>query len=167
MITLILQGHAPGKKNQLRFGSGRAYREQDVVVAIEKLQTQAWIQWRQAHAPAEAQPIEHPELTVRFYVYDRASDRDNKLTTILDLLQKAGVLVNDNIKRLNSRIIIEPAIVIKRGTEEYTEVFISPNESRAEKEVSRMDGSGTRAHKSKAAPNLSGQGKLKKAPRLA
>ena len=80
------------------------FLDQDVKSKIDWLILQARRQWNR---PA----LEHPDVDVEFFVLDRASDRDNKLGCILDVLQEAGVLVNDNISRFNGTLVVHPAVV--------------------------------------------------------
>lgn len=102
---LVLRGHVPSKKNLLRVANGHGYRDTKVVAEIEALRTYARIAW------GLRRPLEHPKIEVRFFVKERRGDRDNMLTTILDCLTSAGVLVNDNIARCNGTITIRPAVV--------------------------------------------------------
>ena len=70
---------------------------------IATLTTQILFAWRFGG------PVEHPEITVRFYVKAARQDQDGQYTTILDCLQAAGVLVNDNWAHNNGRKVLEPA----------------------------------------------------------
>ena len=113
--VLFLKGHVPGKKNLLRRGRGHhLYRDQGVTAEIDGLILQAREQW------GAYPPIRHPMMAITFHVRSRGGDRDNKLTTILDVLQQAGVLRNDNIAHCNGSIMLLPAIVVKKGENEAT-----------------------------------------------
>lgn len=83
-------------------------RDPQTTADIRALVLLTRVQWR------GREPLEHPHMAVTFYVRDKRADRDNKLTCLLDVLQEAGVIVNDNIKRFNGRLVIEPAIVDPR-----------------------------------------------------
>jgi hypothetical protein len=88
-----LQGHIPGKKNLLRRSkNGGMFRDEDISVQINLLTLQAKRQW------IGRARLDVPRAHFMFYVMDQRSDLDNKLTTILDCLKAAGVIVNDNIK---------------------------------------------------------------------
>lgn len=47
------------------------------------------------------------DMCVQFFARDRQRDRD-KLTTILDCLRDAGVIVNDNIAQANGTLVPAP-----------------------------------------------------------
>jgi Holliday junction resolvase RusA-like endonuclease len=107
MATLILHGHLPSKKNLWKRGrGGRTYIDSDVKALIDALTAQAQHQWKD-------EPVEHPELIVEFYMRDKRRDRDNMLTTVLDCLCAAGVLVNDNVARCNGLLVVYPAVIDK------------------------------------------------------
>lgn len=117
-VTLTLHGHCPSKKNEWeRGGAGKMFLSEEVTEQIGVLITQAMYHWR---LPL---PVEHPELTVTFFVAAKRQDRDGMFVTILDVLQKAGVLVNDNIKRNNARNVLEPCEFVSES-EERVEIRI-------------------------------------------
>ncbi len=116
--TLRLVGHCPAKKNLWTMGKRGMYINQAVRSEIDWITLQARQQWGQRP------PVEHPAVVVTFYVRNRISDRDNKLTTILDCLRAAGVIVNDNTKRFNGPVVIEPAVVMVDPKDEQTLVYI-------------------------------------------
>lgn len=114
-VRLILYGHCPSKKNGWRStGDGRMFIPEEMKAEIEVLTTQAVFQWPHTY------PIEHPNVTVQFFVCAARQDEDGMWTTILDCLQKAGVLLNDNIKSFNGRKVHEPC------------VFVEPKDERVE-----------------------------------
>lgn len=55
--------------------------------------------------------LEHPTIEFRFTVAHRKFDRDNAVTTLLDLLVKMGTLAQDSVAHCNGTIIIHPAII--------------------------------------------------------
>ena len=79
----------------------------EVTGQINALTWQAEQQWKKLNLP----PLEHPDMDVEFYFADARGDRDNRFTTVLDCLRKAGVIVNDNAKRFNGTLVILPAVV--------------------------------------------------------
>jgi Holliday junction resolvase RusA-like endonuclease len=92
-MRIILEGPIPSKKNMLRRSkNGGMFRNAEVSAKIDALTMQAAIQW------GERGPLIRPSIQVLFRVIDKRSDIDNKMTTVLDCLVKAGVLENDNIK---------------------------------------------------------------------
>lgn len=84
---------------------------------ISRLTRQALFQWKYPG------PVEHPEMTFKFVVAAQRQDRDGMVTTILDCLQAAGVLLNDNIKSNNGRMILEPCEIFK-DADERVEIWI-------------------------------------------
>ena len=104
-VSLKLTGHVPAKKNLWKRSKRGVYIDKDVAAQIQSLTVQAASQWRQRD------PAIHPDVTVQFYVKDRRSDMDNKWTTIADCLRHAGVVRNDNVKWLNGKLTILPAII--------------------------------------------------------
>jgi hypothetical protein len=80
------------------------YIDKAVKAQIDALILQAKLQWRRI-------PLENPDMDVEFFVLDRRSDRDNKLGCVLDVLQEAGVLKNDNVAHFNGTLVIHPAVI--------------------------------------------------------
>lgn len=93
------------------------YLDSDVKQQIDTLTTQALFHWKQPG------PVEHPALTVTFFVAAARQDQDGQYTTILDCLQAAGVLVNDNWARNNGRKILEPCVFVSES-EERVEILV-------------------------------------------
>ena len=94
-MRIILRGHIPAKKNLLRRSrNGGLFRDKEVSEQIDTLVLQAKAQW------AGKAPLDKPELTIQFVCIDQRGDLDNKLVTILDVLQQSGIIVNDNLKHL-------------------------------------------------------------------
>ena len=111
-VTLVLWGHCPSKKSLYRVSaSGKLISDAETKSQINVLTTQALLQWGQRG------PVEHPEVTTTFYVRSGRSDEDGKTVTLMDVLQKAGVIVNDNHRWFNGRKIHEPCIFVKDGEE--------------------------------------------------
>lgn len=105
---ITLDGACPSKKNLYRRGrSGGLYLDRDVKAKLDFLTFQAARQWPEA-------PVIHPDVDIQFYVLDQRTDRDNRLGALLDCLQKAGVIKNDNIKNFNGTVTILPAILAVR-----------------------------------------------------
>ena len=102
---IVLIGHCPSKKNLWRRGRGqKAYLDRSSQAEIDSLVLQARSAWKRA-------PLSHPSLDVHIYTRSRRQDRDNIVTTMLDVLVKAGVLVGDNIARFNGMLRVHPAKV--------------------------------------------------------
>jgi hypothetical protein len=77
--------------------------------------------------PGEARDrkFEHPEFSFHFTYTNGAVDRDGVIVTVLDLLQKYGVIVNDNISHCNGMWQVHPAV---RGEYDSVRVVITPRE---------------------------------------
>ena len=105
--TLVLFVHCPAKKNLWKRGKGgRTYIDDEVQALIDVLTVQAKAQWKH-------EPVRHPWMSFEFFTRDRRRDRDNLLTTVLDCLRDAGVIVNDNIKSFNGTVVLLPAVIDK------------------------------------------------------
>lgn len=114
-FTLELQGPIPAKKQNWRPGKGGQVvfyggkradgTRQDVRAEYIALVTQARLLWGSRRACI------HPALRVQLCVTWRGADRDNKLSTVLDVLVEAGVLKNDNIANCNGLLELLPACV--------------------------------------------------------
>jgi Holliday junction resolvase RusA-like endonuclease len=95
----------PKQKNLWKRGKGgRTYIDSETKGLIDALTIQARAQWKH-------EPVTHPDIGVQFFARDRRRDRDNMLTTILDCLRDAGVIVNDNIAQANGTLILLPAVI--------------------------------------------------------
>lgn len=117
---LILWGHCPSKKNLWERGaSGVMFIPADAKKQIDVLTTQALFQWQHIGAP-----VEHPDVTVKFFVHARRQDKDGMWTTVLDCLQKAGVIVNDNIAHFNGREVHEPCEIVD-ADDQRVEILIT------------------------------------------
>jgi Holliday junction resolvase RusA-like endonuclease len=94
----VLYGHCPSKKNLWKRGKGgRTYIDSETQALIDALTVQARAQWKHKQ-------VTHPRMSIQFFARDGRRDRDNLLTTVLDCLREAGVIVNDNIKSFNAMI---------------------------------------------------------------
>lgn len=122
-VVLTLHGHCPSKKNLWQRGTaGKMFLSADVRAQIDVLTTQALFGWGQTG------PVEHPDLTVRFFVCGARQDQDGMYTTVLDCLQAAGVIVNDNIAHCNGRKVLEPCEVVSDADERVEIVVEKRNE---------------------------------------
>ena len=117
---LVLYGHCPSKKNMWeRREAGRMVLPKEVKEQIDTLTTQALFGWKYPG------PVESPDITVRFFVAAKRQDQDGMYTTILDCLQAAGVLVNDNIAHNNGRKILEPCEFVDASDERGEIIIVS------------------------------------------
>jgi Holliday junction resolvase RusA-like endonuclease len=136
-----IYGHCPSKKNLWARGkAGIMFLPEEVKEKIATITTQLMFAWKYSG------PVVHPDITIRFYVAeDRKSlrkdfrnptkmiecsipkgnrDRDGMFTTLLDCMQAAGILVNDNIQNNNGTVVIEPCGFVK-DEDERVEIRIS------------------------------------------
>lgn len=110
--TLILRGPCPSKKNLYRRGkTGMMFLDAQVKARLDSLTIQARSQW------SGQPPVTHPDMDVTFYFSSGRPDRDNRLTAVLDCLQEAGVIPNDNAAQFNGTLVLKPAVFVKAGKE--------------------------------------------------
>lgn len=103
----------PAKKNTWRRGiNGRMYLPGEVRRAIEALTWQAKAQW------CGRQPLENPAVQVELHLSDLRRDIDGIWTTILDALQAAGVIRQDNAAHFGGPVAFAPVRYIGRGQTE-------------------------------------------------
>ena len=93
-ISFTLDGEMPSKKNAWKGGRGRVYLPADLNRELDAFlwQLKAVLVREKIRKPIEAPA----EIFVCFYTCDAKRDTDNMLTTLQDLLQKAGMVKNDN-----------------------------------------------------------------------
>ena len=108
MITLRYTGPIPSKKNAWKSGrGGRRYIDEETKQLIFAMTLAFAAGWRKA---GRTEPVSRPELHIRLFVTHDRQDSDNMVTTVLDCLQAAGVLVNDNTRHLRDwRVSAWPA----------------------------------------------------------
>jgi len=110
-VVLKLRGDTPSKKNRLRPrkgpGKGKMY-DPAVKAVMDGLHWQVKAQW------GDRPPVRHPALQFWIYAVER-KDRDGIVTTLLDVLKTAGVLVDDSIKECNGLLLIHPALPSEVG----------------------------------------------------
>jgi Holliday junction resolvase RusA-like endonuclease len=105
-MTLELKGHIPSKANCYRRNAKSGMRISVAAKAqLDALGFQINAQW---HGKT---PLVHPEIRVTFRFANAAQDRDNALKSLLDLLQTCGVIENDNVRKFNGTVVIEPAVI--------------------------------------------------------
>ena len=116
-IALVFYGKVPAKKNSLIPVAGKQIINTKARAAIQRLEIQVpgW---------ARDMKLLHPDIEFEFSMPEGRSDRDNMLTTLLDVLCNMGVLANDTVAKCNGTIILRPA---KYAPEYITTVTIRPN----------------------------------------
>lgn len=96
-IIFTLKGPVPSKKNAWRRGSGNVYLPEQVQADIDALIWQA----KAAKLRMDVTPLKGHRIRVsaHFTVTREKKDLDNVFTTLLDVLQKAGIIENDKLVR--------------------------------------------------------------------
>lgn len=89
----MLEGRVPSKKNNYRRGvSGRMFVADKTAADIDAL---LW-QLKRVTKIHFGWPMTKPlSITLKFFVHADRQDLDNMITTMLDVLQKGGVIKND------------------------------------------------------------------------
>ena len=125
-VTLVLKGAVPSKKNMYRRATVRGkptlVLDKKATALIGPLTLQARTEWNRRGG----QPLVHPKMSIRFSCSTDALDRDGMVASLLDSLQDAGLLANDNIRHFNERLVIEPALLCAPG-QEQVEITIEPS----------------------------------------
>lgn len=93
------------KASLYRRGRSGLYIRDEAAREIDGLQAQMNVEWRRRDI------LMHPETTVQFHLKNPAQDRDGTLKTVLDIMQKSGVIWDDNIAHFNGWLHIAPAVV--------------------------------------------------------
>lgn len=94
-----MRGPIPSKKNNMRRSrNGGMFHDRDTATLVATLTAQLRAQWRGA-------PVSRKVLGFRLRVADNRGDSDNKVTTLLDCMQAAGVLRNDNTAHLRRWLV--------------------------------------------------------------
>lgn len=98
MIQLTITGPFPSKKNAWRRrAGGKAYLPPQMQADIDALIIQAQSAKQHFNRKLHEEVLAADRIGVRaeFHVCDSLKDLDNVYTTVLDVLQKAGVIEND------------------------------------------------------------------------
>lgn len=125
----MLVGRIPSKKN--------AYtprRDKPGMFKNSKLQTE--LDRLAMQIPGYARDLKLESPTIEFYfTYIKANaDRDNSVTTCMDLLVSMGVLADDNTKRCNGLITIHPAV---HSSQEGVRIVLTPRAEQVQPVASR------------------------------
>lgn len=114
-VIIQIRGELPSKKNdrQIRRWGNRV----GIGNSAEKEALMGALAWQVRAQWGSRKPLQHPRISFQLQVKHRRKDRDNLVTTILDVLVNTGVLVNDNIAHANGELTILPAIVDPKAEE--------------------------------------------------
>jgi hypothetical protein len=117
-LQMTLVGRIPTKKNRLapgRPGQKMHYRN-DVKAEMKALLDQVFILWKR-------RPLDHPAVDWKLYIPNGGQDRDGMVTTLLDVLKKGGVIVDDSIRHFNGLETKHPAVIVPAGEERVEIIF--------------------------------------------
>lgn len=97
-VTFTLEGDVPSKKNTWRRGAhGNVYIPADVKAAID---AHVWVLKAQRHQLDLASIADSKlRVTAHFVTPKEHNDLDNVFTTLLDIMQAAGIIKNDKLVR--------------------------------------------------------------------
>ncbi len=117
-IVIELRGKTPAKKNNWhpRRGGGVGITDPAIQTMIDRMAMQI---------PGHVRDLKlvSPEIHFHFF-YEKANwDRDNAVTTLLDILVKYGTLQDDNVAQCNGPILIHPA---ERSDEDSVKIILFP-----------------------------------------
>jgi len=104
-IEIHFRGHIPSKKNSYSPRKDRPgfFKNSKLQGQLDRLAMQIPGEYRDLR-------MESPDLHF-YFTYQKANwDTDNAMTCLIDLLVEYGVLVNDNIRRLNGLKVIHQAV---------------------------------------------------------
>ena len=105
-MRLELRGHVPSKASDYRRGrNGGLYLPPGTAMELAGLQFQLNALW------GGKPTLIDPDITLEFHVSNPLQDKDGCIKATLDIMQKAGVIKNDNIKFCNGWLHIAPAVI--------------------------------------------------------
>lgn len=115
VYSLTLHG-VVSKKNAYTPHKGGMHKSPALKAALDDLEMQV---------PGELRDLqlEHPDITISFSPRSNSIDRDNLLTTVLDVLVRCQVIPDDSIKHCNGFIILKPAEI---SQDDSVHVLIHP-----------------------------------------
>ena len=116
-IIITIRGYCSKKNRKAPNANGRGLH-------IEP-KTQQMIQRMEIQVPGSVRDLklDNPEVEWFFTYTNARVDKDGIITTVLDILQKYGVILNDNVKRFNGKQTIWPA---EPGEEDMVTVVLHP-----------------------------------------
>ena len=99
MVKITLTGDVPSKKNKFRVVTNKKTGKPFILSSVTNGE---WYNRAMSHLLENCSKLAFPDdnkliLEMKFYSETaRAADLDNKATTVLDLLQEARIIENDN-----------------------------------------------------------------------
>ena len=119
MLEIKILGKTPSKKNQLvRRKDGKGYfnpKGKEIADIVSQIKKQV----------GDIIPFDKPMVSMLFVCSRANTDIDNKATTIMDCLVKAGVLINDNLKHFTGPLTVTG----KKGDYDGALIQIVPSEA--------------------------------------
>lgn len=120
-IDITFLGFAAGKKNRKapRRGGRGLYLEPKTKLALQRMELQvpSW---------ARDRKLESPDVDWHMTYTNARVDFDGVMAGVLDILQKYGVIVNDNVAHFAGKQIIWPP---QRGETDSIRVVLTPRET--------------------------------------
>lgn len=117
-IEIMFFGYATGKKNRKapRRGGGGIYLESKTRLALQRMELQV-------PSSARDRRLESPDVDWYLTYTNAHVDVDGVITNVLDILQKYGVIVNDNVAHFGGKQTIWPP---QRGDLDTIRVILTP-----------------------------------------
>ena len=117
-LELEIEGKCPSKKNQYKQGRGHWYKPKEVNDFIESALWQIKGQMATKEKIKKLLPIKgNVGVYFMFEMIGRDRDIDGMTTTILDVLQSAGIFNND-------AQVVDVGAIKYKGKEDLTKIFI-------------------------------------------
>jgi Holliday junction resolvase RusA-like endonuclease len=117
VVDITIYGLASKKNRKApRKGGKGLYLEPKTRLMLERMAMQIPAEYREAK-------LDNPEAEWWVTYTNGHIDMDGIMTTVLDLLQDAGILVNDNLVHFGNRQIIHPAV---RGDCDSVRIKLTP-----------------------------------------
>ena len=130
-IALRFNGAVPSKKNAWKRGRNGMFIDEETKQIIFAITLAFTTQWK---LQGQYEPLSRPPfwftLDFTLGVTHHRQDSDNMVTTLLDCLQKAGVLRNDNTKHLRRW-----SVEVEEATEPYARVLVRWRKAASKRKV--------------------------------
>ena len=115
---MTLWGITKSKKNSYTPTRGGMFKNSALKAELDSLEQQVPGDMRDLN-------LEHPDITFQFHSRSSRRDKDGLMTTVLDVLKRCGVIVDDNISHCDGTLTILPSVI---GDEDSAHVTIITKE---------------------------------------